>query len=433
MKAANIFRLFSIVGILTLLVLQYMWFKNSYSLMEHDILERSNAALEKSIEQDLYSRLNTKFGKVSIESDKTESELNNGNTEDKQVNKSNDINHMLQDIAIQNGIPCKANVLDSIYSASLLEAIGFVPKHTLSLIDASSKKGRKITKYTFFGKLTENQYAEVVLVNPLGSILREAQMIVAVSIFLVIVIGFVLMYLLRTTLREAKFVSFIKDYTHALTHELKTPISGIYVASSQLASGILEDKPEARKIYYDACKTSSSKLLSTVDRILLVAKAERSKITTTLTEVELKPYLENIVNIHRSNNFRQKQVTLTCSCSPEHLTAKVDAFLMENVLNNLIDNAMKYSNNSVSIDVRAQQVPEGVEFRVKDTGFGISQEELKHVFDNFERGNKVERDGIDGFGIGLNYVNKVVKAHKGSVRVESTEGVGSEFIVLIKA
>lgn len=433
MKAANIFRLFSIVGILTLLVLQYMWFKNSYSLMEHDILEKSKTILDKSIEDELYIRFSSnntkiKFSNVNLESTnqiKSKSQI--------EVNQTSEINSALQDIAILEGNPCKANVLDSIYSASLFEAIGFVPKHTLSLIDASSKKGRKITKYTFFGKLTDNQYAEVVLVNPLGSILREAQMIVAVSIFLVVVIGFVLMYLLRTTLREAKFVSFIKDYTHALTHELKTPISGIYVASSQLASGILEDKPEARKKYYDACKTSSSKLLSTVDRILLVAKAERSKITTTLTEVELKPYLENIVNIHRSNNFRQKQVTLTCSCSPEHLTAKVDAFLMENVLNNLIDNAMKYSNNSVSIDVRAQQVPEGVEFRVKDTGFGISQEELKHVFDNFERGNKVERDGIDGFGIGLNYVNKVVKAHKGSVRVESTEGVGSEFIVLIKA
>jgi two-component system, OmpR family, phosphate regulon sensor histidine kinase PhoR len=403
--------------------------------MEHDISDKSKSILDKAIESELYLRFNSGKSKIkfsTLDSDESTHSKDKSSIESQiEVTQTSEINLALQYLAMQEGNPCKVDVLDSIYSESLFEAIGFVPKHTLSLIDASSKKERKPTKYTFYGKITEHRFAEVVLVNPMGSILRKAQMIVAVSIFLVVVIGFVLMYLLRTTLREAKFVSFIKEYTHALTHELKTPISGIYVASSQLASGILEDKPEARQKYYDACKTSSSKLLSTVDRILLVAKAERSKITTNPTEVELKPYMETIVNIHRSNNFRQKQVTLTCSCSPENLTAKIDAFLMENVLNNLIDNAMKYSDNSVSIDVRAIQVAEGVEFRVKDTGFGIAENEIKHVFDNFERGNKGIQKGIDGFGIGLNYVNKVVRAHKGSIRVESKEGEGSEFIIVI--
>jgi two-component system phosphate regulon sensor histidine kinase PhoR len=70
-----------------------------------------------------------------------------------------------------------------------------------------------------------------------------------------------------------------------------------------------------------------------------------------------------------------------------------------------------------------------LEFRLKDNGFGIAENELKHIFDNFERGNKVQGKGIDGFGIGLNYVNKVVRAHKGTIDVTSQEGEGTEFCI----
>ncbi len=214
-----------------------------------------------------------------------------------------------------------------------------------------------------------------------------------------------------------------------MTHELKTPISGIYIASSQLASGIFEDKPEARQKYYAVCKESSSKLLSTVDRILLVAKAERSKIAINPEEIEVKSYIEKIAEIHRSSNFRRKDVEISTTCQPEDLVGVFDRFLMENVLNNLIDNAMKYSNQSVTISISAESNQGKLLFKIKDNGFGIAENELKHIFDNFERGSKVTGKGIDGYGIGLNYVNKVVRAHKGTILVESQEGNGTEFFI----
>lgn len=347
------------------------------------------------------------------------------------MNQSNDLSGIIQDFLVTMGKPCKQAKLDSIFKKDLKTAIGFSPNYKLSLISAKDKEKTKSDKFTFFGKITKDQYAMVTLVNPLQSILRQAQWIIAVSILLVIIIGVVLIYLLRSTLREAKFVNFIKEYTHALTHELKTPISGIYMASSQLSSGVFEEKPEARQRYYGMMKESSSKLLSTVDRILLVAKAEHSKITTNPSPTEVKPFVDKIVETHRSNNFRRKQVELISSCTPDDLVASFDPFLMENVLNNLIDNAMKYSEEQVRIEVYAGMAEGKLEFRLKDNGFGIAENELKHIFDNFERGNKVQGKGIDGFGIGLNYVNKVVRAHKGSIEVTSQEGVGTEFRILL--
>lgn len=428
MKTAKFIRIFSVFGILMLLILQYSWFKNSYVLMEHDIIEKSKQALTTSIENDLSFRIHGAFGSAVVSNEKA-SPIKGKIISEGSLNKSNDLTDVLQEAVLSMGKGCNVYALDSIYKSHLIEAIGFYPKYSLTLVSAKVKDSTKPNKFTFFGKITKGQFAMIVLVNPLQSILRQAQLIVSVSILLVIIIGVVLIYLLRSTLREAKFVNFIKEYTHALTHELKTPISGIYMASSQLSSGIFEEKPEARQRYYGMMKESSSKLLSTVDRILVVAKAEHSKITTNPTPTQVKPFVDKIVEIHRSNNFRRKVVELTSSCVPEDLMGTFDPFLMENVLNNLIDNAMKYSEEQVKIEVFAGIVDNKLEFRLKDNGFGIAENELKHIFDNFERGNKVQGKGIDGFGIGLNYVNKVVHAHKGTIEVTSEEGVGTEFCI----
>ena len=431
MKTAKFIRIFAVLGILGLLFLQYSWFKNSYVLMEHQILEKADKSLLASIEVDMIQRMDVVFGKKmkTVVTNGTKLPDNVKVVEKNNFNQKDGISGFMQDALQTLGKPCKKEQLDSLFRKNVTEAIGFTPKYTISLVSSKVKEKTKSDKFTFFGKITNNQFAMVTMLNPLQSILRQAQLIIAVSILLVIIIGVVLVYLLRSTLREAKFVNFIKEYTNALTHELKTPISGIYMASSQLSTGVFEEKPEARQRYYGMMKESSSKLLSTVDRILLVAKAEHSKITTNPTPTEVKPFIDKIVETHRSNNFRRKVVELTSTCTPEDLMATFDPFLMENVLNNLIDNAMKYSEEQVKIEVFAAVVNNKLEFRLKDNGFGIAENELKHIFDNFERGSKVQGKGIDGFGIGLNYVNKVVHAHKGTIDVTSEEGVGTEFSI----
>jgi len=230
-------------------------------------------------------------------------------------------------------------------------------------------------------------------------------------------------------LRENRFVEFIKDYTHALTHELKTPISGIYMSASQLASGKLENNPESRQRHYQICKDQSAKLLKTVGRILIVAKAEHTAIIPDYDTVEVKEFVEKIAESYRLNNFRQKDLEIVTNITPENVIGNFDPVLIENVFSNLIDNAMKYSDSSVKIEISCILSEDKLRFIIKDNGFGIVEKELKHIFNNFERGNKMQSKGIDGFGIGLNYVQKVIKAHKGIIRVNSKEGVGSEFII----
>jgi len=396
--------------------------------MEHDIIEKSESTLNKAVEKELFERLHKSKINISVKKQykaKPGAELLSAGG----INQSNDINASLQELTIAIGNPCSIDRIDKILKIQMIETIGFAPSHTIHFVDSLTVQKSKSSKYTIISKITKDQYIQVTLSSPMGSILRQAQLILYASIFLVLLIGVILIVQLRSMLRENHFVSFIKEYTNALAHDLKTPISGIYMSASQLASGVFEDKPESRQRYYQMCKDQSSKLLATVDRILLIAKSEHSKIVPNLTKTELKPYLDKIVDIRRQNNFRMKSVELSTSYQTEDMSGVFDIFLLENVLNNLIDNAVKYSNDEVKIHISCEQVNKKLRICVKDNGFGIAKNEQKHIFDNFERGNKVEGKGIDGFGIGLNYVNRVIKAHNGVISVKSEEGIGSEFII----
>jgi len=421
-------RIVSIFGILLLLVLQYVWFKNSYVLMEHDILKKCEDNIGKSIEEELFERLDKMSVDVSVKN-------KDDNKQDEElfstvgINKTNDVNTGLQELSIILGSPCSLDRVDTLFREKLLEDLSFVPSYNIKMVSDSVRLANKASKFILYNKVTENQYIEVVLKSPLGSILREAQLILIFSILLAILIGVILIIQLKGMLRENKFVNFIKDYTHALTHELKTPISGIFMSASQLASGKLEDKPESRQKHYQICRDQSSKLLTTVERILVVAKAEHSAIEPNKEDVDVKSFVEKIANNFRMNNFRQKNLEILTLLPTEQLIGKFDPVLIENVLSNLIDNAVKYSDTSVKIEIFCGLKEGKLRMSIKDNGFGIAEKELKHVFNNFERGNKIENKGIDGFGIGLNYVQKVIKAHNGKIKAESIEGKGSEFII----
>lgn len=421
-------RIISIIGILSLLVLQYIWFKNSYVLMEYDVVEKSEKSLVKASEEELFERLNLMSVDVSVDN-KADYKQDEELLSNVGINKTNDINTGLQELLILLGKPCSITRVDTLFHKKLLENLKFVPSFSIRMVSDTVKQSNKESKFTLYNKVTENQYIEVVLKSPLGSILREAQLILIFSILLAILIGVILIIQLKGMLRENKFVNFIKDYTHALTHELKTPISGIFMSASQLASGKLEDKPESRQKHYQICRDQSSKLLTTVERILVVAKAEHSAIEPNKEDVDVKSFVEKIANNFRMNNFRQKNLEILTLLPTEELIGKFDPVLIENVLSNLIDNAVKYSDTSVKIEIFCGLKEGKLRMSIKDNGFGIAEKELKHVFNNFERGNKIENKGIDGFGIGLNYVQKVIKAHNGKIKAESIEGKGSEFII----
>jgi two-component system phosphate regulon sensor histidine kinase PhoR len=108
-----------------------------------------------------------------------------------------------------------------------------------------------------------------------------------------------------------------------------------------------------------------------------------------------------------------------------------DLLHLTNAISNLIDNAIKYSGDSVQIDIECKAIDRQVHIKINDNGFGISKSDQQKIFDRFERGAEIKRNSISGFGLGLNYVKQVIEAHGGVVALSSKEGKGSEFTITI--
>jgi two-component system phosphate regulon sensor histidine kinase PhoR len=113
------------------------------------------------------------------------------------------------------------------------------------------------------------------------------------------------------------------------------------------------------------------------------------------------------------------------------LEANIDVDKMENVINNLIDNAIKYSYESVHIVINCDSIGNNIQINVADNGMGIPAQDLDSIFKNFRRGSQIERKRIFGYGIGLSFVKKVIQAHGGTIQASSKEGEGSVFNIKI--
>ena len=231
-------------------------------------------------------------------------------------------------------------------------------------------------------------------------------------------------------LRQKKITSIRTDFVNNVTHELKTPISTI-----SLASQMLNDKsiPNASKNYdhLSAVIADESKRLSQqVEKILQMAIFDRGTLMIKLKELDIHE-LANLVVRNMQIQVKNKNGQITTNLNAVNSVAEVDEVHFTNVMFNLIDNAIKYSNGSPDITISTADTPDGLSVSIQDKGIGISKADQKRIFDQFYRVSTGNVHNVKGFGLGLAYVRNVVKAHNGTIDVESELGHGTCFTIFL--
>jgi two-component system, OmpR family, phosphate regulon sensor histidine kinase PhoR len=232
--------------------------------------------------------------------------------------------------------------------------------------------------------------------------------------------------MLSTILRQKKLSEVKNDFINNMTHELKTPIATVTAAVDALQHfGALND-PQKTQTYLIISRNNLQRLSDLVEKVLNLAVEEKRELVIRPEPLNLAQLVNELVTSHQVQ--AQKPVQFEVAI-PATTTVSVDRVHFSNALNNLIDNAIKYSGEQVSVRLNYQARSNGWQFTVADTGIGIPSAYQTAIFDRFFRVPTGNLHPVKGFGLGLAYVRQVVERHSGRVSVRSEPGKGSEFIL----
>ena len=254
-------------------------------------------------------------------------------------------------------------------------------------------------------------------------------MLTGSSILIVCVIACFAMTI-YTMWKQKKVSEMTGDFINNMTHELKTPIATISLASNMLRRQQIVNNPTKIVHYAGVIHEENEKLQNQVEQVLRIARLERGdfKLQKCLTDVhDLIQDAINTIDLQ----VRVKGGQIRCYLNAMHKEIKADTTHLTNVIANLLDNANKYSPENPQITISTHDKPDGVVISVEDKGIGMSKDKQKYVFEKFYRVPTGNVHDVKGFGLGLAYVKMMVEAHKGQVQLYSELGKGSKFEIFL--
>ena len=434
MKLKSVWVVF-VVAMFLLFTLQSVWLYNMYIERKSAIQEELNLIFEKAVEEELSNRslysavlvgLNPElYENMSYAYDyKTDIVTEKGLMSVQYLEEQKFLDFLK--------IPLNMTVLDSIYN-SMLSKEDLLTSYTINHKDSLNNIIQSVGTDLSAGfetnalPIVNKEEVQVIASLPIPFVFKEMVGFLLISFFLLALITDCLLYEMKVIFTQRRLNQLREDFSHALIHEMKTPLSTIYMAIDQLERGHLDNTPALRSKF---CNTAMSQVLSLQalsDKILTIARLEENTLILEKKTVDLPVLLQQLVDKFSVQTKKEVRFTLNVNLEGEEVQA--DPVYLSNAISNLIDNAIKYSSSSVSIAIDCRMVNDKLLIEVRDNGFGISSYDQAIIFEKFERGAAVGRKGAKGFGLGLNYVKRVLEAHGGTVSLSSIEGKGSIFIL----
>lgn len=420
-------RLITILGLSIILLVQFVWLANSYNFVKDELKIKSTNMLEQAIMEETFSRLQNLPVGTKVQS-RTEEDKNRNVPEFVYMQESleqlkspiilDSINHIYKQLLLKNNYPSECMISIS-KKDTIVQYIGNKPSSLFSL------QTDKVPLRKDYSIVIQAQF-----VNPNNLFFGKMGLLLVSTTILLIFVVFCIIYQVRIISKINKISQIREDFSYAMVHDMKTPLSTIMMVQDMLESGRLDSKPEIKNKYMSIAKSETDHLFALTNKILTISKLENHKLEMNKTEVELTPIIEKLTEKFKAK--AQKPVNLIISLQAK--TAYADNDYLCEVLSNLIDNAIKYSKESVEINITTEESERYTILKVRDNGLGISEADQKVIFQKYERAaaaKRSRRNGASGFGLGLNFVDQVIKAHEGRIFVNSTEGEFTEFTIYL--
>lgn len=248
------------------------------------------------------------------------------------------------------------------------------------------------------------------------------------SIVFTSLILFCFVYTINIILTQKKISIMKTDFINNMTHEFKTPIATISLASDSIKSPRVLDKPQNVLRYIDIIRQENARMLKQVEKVLQIAQLDKKEFELKIGEVDVNALVRGAVELNQFKIDEQKG-KIRLELFEGRTTIIGDEHHISNLINNLLDNATKYSRGAPDILVRTRISRDGLELSVEDKGIGMAKDDLRRIFEKFYRVSTGNLHDVKGFGLGLSYVKAIVDAHKGKIKVESELGKGSTFVL----
>ncbi|HER08697.1 MAG TPA: HAMP domain-containing histidine kinase [Bacteroides sp.] len=263
-------------------------------------------------------------------------------------------------------------------------------------------------------------------------ILNEMWLILAMAVLTLLFIFSVYYLTLRNMMVQKRLSDMKTDFINNMTHELKTPLSTIAVASSSLSDRSIIQQGKKVEELSAMIKKQNRHLSQLIDRILDINIWEKDQVRLERCQVSVEKWIRELTEAFLLEQGKTApRIDLRFDLSAE--THLLDEVHMSTVINNLLSNAVKYGNTPCRIGVDIRSNTKELSITVTDNGPGISKEEQKHLFEKFYRGEISRKKVIKGLGLGLYYVKQIVEAHMGTITVRSNPGKGTVFQIKIPA
>ena len=258
---------------------------------------------------------------------------------------------------------------------------------------------------------------------------RMSNIIIQIVVFFIITftVAFVALYSLY---RQKKTTEVTNDFINNVTHEFKTPIATISLACEVLSDPTMLEDKDIRASYVEIINDENNRLKDMVTTVLETAQLRKGQIKMNVELIDMHELIQKVTDsfallVNSSNG------TLTVALNADNSQLFGDRTHLTNALNNLIENGIKYSNNSPEILVYTLSDEKNFIVSVTDKGIGIPQSAIGKIFDNFYRVPHGNIHNVKGYGLGLGYVKKIVHLHNGRIEVKSEEGKGSTFTIYL--
>ena len=241
-------------------------------------------------------------------------------------------------------------------------------------------------------------------------------------------------YTIALSFRQKKLTEMKNDFINNMTHEFKTPISTISLAAQMLNDGAVMKSPKMLEHISGVINDETRRLRFQVEKVLQMSMFERQGTQLKLTDVDANKVIDNVVHTFKLK-VEKYGGTISAHLDAADPIVNVDEMHFTNVIFNLLDNAVKYrrEDEPLRLEVSTCNIDQDRKLRIEvaDNGIGIRKEELKKIFDKFYRVSTGNRHDVKGFGLGLAYVQRILRQLGGQIAVESEPGSGTKFIITL--